>query len=69
MSGNVWEWCLNEYDNPVNTATDGGARRVLRGGAWSPSQNLARAVYRYMYSPNNWFDGLGFRVVCSVPMP
>ena len=35
MAGNVWEWCLNEYDTPSNTDLSGDARRVMRGGSWN----------------------------------
>ena len=35
MSGNVWEWCLNEHDHPQRTGLSGTARRVVRGGSWN----------------------------------
>jgi formylglycine-generating enzyme required for sulfatase activity len=34
MSGNVREWCLNEYGTPENVDLGGGSTRVLRGGSW-----------------------------------
>lgn len=35
LAGNVWEWCLNRYDEPQNVAIDrGSASRVVRGGSW-----------------------------------
>ena len=34
LSGNVWEWCLNEYSNPDSTDVGGTSRRVLRGGSF-----------------------------------
>jgi hypothetical protein len=35
LSGNVWEWCLNEYGNPEKTDRGGSESRVLRGGSGS----------------------------------
>lgn len=72
MSGNVWEWCLSNYDSPAldvrkeNLQTDN--RRVLRGGAWYDPQLTAPAVYReetgYPARRNFMF---GFRVVLLRP--
>jgi formylglycine-generating enzyme required for sulfatase activity len=64
MAGNLWEWCMNKKDTPEFTAADtSGDSRVLRGGSFSYSQNLARSVYRYYYNPYNVFNYYGFRVV------
>ncbi|HEX2619259.1 MAG TPA: SUMF1/EgtB/PvdO family nonheme iron enzyme, partial [Phototrophicaceae bacterium] len=40
MSGNIWEWCLNDYSSPktVNPAAD--QYRVLRGGSFSNDRNF-----------------------------
>ena len=47
LSGNVWEWCLNAYDEPANTQASGSFPRVVRGGSWIYFQGYARASYRY----------------------
>jgi len=47
LSGNVWEWCRNKFDEPEDDAVyPSGARRVLRGGSWGNGQDAARAVSR-----------------------
>ncbi|MGF1614263.1 MAG: SUMF1/EgtB/PvdO family nonheme iron enzyme [Gammaproteobacteria bacterium] len=33
LAGNVWEWCLNKYDDPMDTDLGGEDSRVVRGGS------------------------------------
>ncbi len=63
MSGNVWEWCLNEYRNPDHIQLGGSERRVLRGGSWLNDPDGARSAYRFGYFPASRNLNLGFRIL------
>ncbi|MDR0302379.1 MAG: formylglycine-generating enzyme family protein, partial [Treponema sp.] len=69
MSGNVWEWCWDWYDEyPSGPQTDptgavSGAIRVGRGGSWSNSAEGVRSAYRIHGNPYYGFDSVGFRLV------
>ncbi len=74
MSGNVWEWCEDDYHANYNGIPKDGSAwvdnprsslRVYRGGGWSDDAGLCRVSIRGYYFPNyrNYF--LGFRVVLS----
>ena len=63
MSGNVWEWCRNKYENLDEEVDDSNARRVLRGGSWDNGRHLARAAYRSRARPDSRYDNIGFRVL------
>jgi len=66
MCGNVWEWCLNEIDNPRHTALSGDKRRALRGGSWNTAPSVkCRMTYRASNEPSYRSDYMGFRVVLA----
>lgn len=67
-AGNVWEWCLNKYDDPEDTNTMGEAMRALRGGSWNSNLVNARASARLGSYVDDRSTVLGFRLVCSVPI-
>ena len=68
MHGNVSEWCWDEYaDYKPQAALDpsgplGASVRVLRGGGWFSTPEVARSAYRIMYAPGSQNGNLGFRV-------
>jgi hypothetical protein len=66
MSGNVWEWCLNEYKAPDNPQISGREMRVLRGGSWLGSQDGARVTTRDYHPPNVRGSGRGFRIIATL---
>lgn len=67
MSGNVWEWCLNDYRQPrtidVNTQAE---YRVLRGGSWSNiNTDIFRVANRDWADPRSRNYNGGFRCARS----
>lgn len=69
MSGNLWEWCLNQRDTPTLIKVDySGNNRVLRGGAFSLNQSRAACAYRDVSSPSDVNYRYGCRVVVAAPI-
>jgi formylglycine-generating enzyme required for sulfatase activity len=68
MSGNVWEWCWDWYDDygsgaqtdPVGASS--GTIRLLRGGSWYRNGQSLRSASRYGFTPSERVDIFGFRL-------
>jgi formylglycine-generating enzyme required for sulfatase activity len=79
MSGNVFEWCEDDYHGNYKEAPDDGSAwvdgttaadratyRVLRGGSYFFSAGFCRPARRGHHSPGGRYDFIGFRLVFSL---
>jgi len=54
MAGNVWEWCLNRYENPEQPEAvriDKGGLRVIRGGSWNYRPDIPACIVPELEHP------------------
>ena len=68
MAGNVWESCLNAYEDPASAPLEGGSSRVLRGGSWNFGPGCARAAHRGLGAPDYRDFNVGLRVCRGSPI-
>ena len=65
QNGNVWEWQESAFDGINNSSSEA---HVLRGGLWFDTESGLRSSDRFLFSPPNSDNFVGFRVA-SVPEP
>jgi formylglycine-generating enzyme required for sulfatase activity len=68
MAGNLWEWCLNDYEKLTQISLHNGESKVLRGGAFDLDHEYARTSSRNYDNPNSGHYYSGFRVVVGCPV-
>ncbi len=69
--GNVWRWMQDSYTEDLTwdfakgsgVELDSGSYRVRRGGSWCDDAQRARSAVRFVYSPVDRHDAIGFRLV------
>ncbi len=75
MSGNVYEWCEDDYHSSyTGTPADGSAwvespraeHRIVRGGCWIADARCGRSAYRDSRTPDARYSVIGFRLA-AVP--
>lgn len=72
MLGNVWERCLDWYqESPLGydplTGPHSGSARVVRGGSWRNDASSCRSASRSNYVPSAVDYGIGFRLALPLP--
>ena len=72
MSGNVWEWCSDEWhayksvsENNPKYYGNSGSSRVLRGGCWCSRTGDCRVTFRCGKKPDEHFPKWGFRLALT----
>ena len=68
MSGNVYEWCVNEHENPKQKGLEGFAPKEVRGGSWQWDHKYSGCTVRGGDVPDFRTPDHGFRVARSAPI-
>lgn len=72
IAGNVWEWCLNDYDAPVQPEAVSVNQmhdwRVVRGGSWYDRHADLRAVHRFGGIVDSRNTDIGFRLIQQIEL-
>ena len=74
MSGNVWEWCWDRYDNNFDTSgsTDNPQdpldvpHRIMRGGSWDNFADGSHVACRCDSPPSSCLECGGFRILFAL---
>lgn len=75
MSGNVWEWCHDQWqygykeipeNNRASKSKAAASLRVMRGGCWDDHAEMCEVAYRNYLDANLKHGSFGFRLACSV---
>jgi formylglycine-generating enzyme required for sulfatase activity len=65
MAGNIYEWCLTDYETGENELTKAEKSCVLRGGSWVLNvEDGFSCFYRGRNAPNRRGSKIGFRLAC-----
>ena len=75
LSGNVWEWVQDCWNERYAGAPSNGqawergdcSRRVLRGGSWKIGPRTLRSANRVRNTPGLRYNDYGFRITRSLP--
>ena len=73
-SGNVWEWTCSAWRDGFDGSESDCVRpndthaRAVRGGSWGGFAVGARSSARHLSFPDDRYDYVGFRVLCSSPI-
>lgn len=72
MHGNVWEWCVDWYEEIYSVQVEDpsgpekGKMKVLRGGSWSDKPEECRAAQRNSFWNTYSSSNVGFRLVLQI---